>query len=82
LRRGIVRRPFSVERPPDGIEVGLAVILAVGAPPLAVGVPPTPCHPNCDPAPVGRTCEAMTGNAIGVPFKSALTQFTILQVSI
>jgi hypothetical protein len=87
----------SVELPPDVIEVGLAVILALGLPPLAAGVPPPFCHPSRDLAPVGSACRIGSGDSVrgrrrettidpfratGVALRFALTRLMVFQVSV
>ena len=80
----------SVELPPDAIEVGFALIAAVGAP---LGLTVTLTWPQSvapvEPVHVMRYVVVAVGetncdplNATGVPFKSALTQLDELHVSV
>ena len=87
----LVDAQVSVELPPVTIEVGFALIAAVGAPLLAVTVTLT-WPQSVAPAElrhvmryvvvtVGETnCDPF--NATGVPFKSALTQLNVVHVSV
>jgi hypothetical protein len=79
----------SVELPPEEIEVGLAVMDAVGAEPVTVTLTCPQSVAPVEPWPVIRYVVVAVGDTVCepfkatvVPFRSALTAFWVVQVSV